>query len=169
MCLFFNTLLTVTLELNDVFCFVLASLILLIKVTLVHMTRFVAYPLMPLTLYLLNTVLIVIFYWPIWTIIFTYMIKQSDFSSFIDLQNMICKLWNTVMVNIDQQDYIYVLILNKGVCVCLFWQECWRSGLLLHTSCTCRTTGVLGSKVSSSSSLLVSSSQFWLWLLSSPS
>jgi len=48
-------------------------------------------------------------------------------------------------------------------------QEWWRSGLLLHTSCTCRTTGVPGSKASSSSSLLVWSSQFWLWLPSSPS
>lgn len=49
------------------------------------------------------------------------------------------------------------------------WQGFWRSGLLSHTSCTCRTTGAPGSKASSSSSPLACSSQLWQWPPSSSS
>lgn len=49
------------------------------------------------------------------------------------------------------------------------WQGFWHSGLLSHTSCTCRTTGAPGSKASSSSSPLACSSQLWQWPPSSSS
>lgn len=48
-------------------------------------------------------------------------------------------------------------------------QGCWHSGPLSRTSCISRTTGVPGSKASSSSSRLACSSQLWRWLPSSPS
>lgn len=53
-------------------------------------------------------------------------------------------------------------------CLIFYTQEFWRSGPLSHTSCTCKTTGAPGSKASSSSSPSPCSSQFWLWLPSSP-